>query len=403
MMKTTQSCFVSLFFVPISKHTMRPNRVVQYFNIKIFIYFLIAVTAVYTLAFTYYYNFKDDGYILADWLINYQDGGFKRRGLSGSFFFLLQDVTGVRLNYLVYAVQFLIISGFFWLYTKLIRYKITDLLYLSLLLSSIGFVGLLNTVTYVGKKEFIVFLLFTGFTYLLDRDKLSKNKEYLFCIALFITTFLHEIVLFYIPYFAIALFLKTGTFEYKRYIKYFLAVGIPTIFILLLGKNVNEGNSLQILAERGVHPTYGIFYWNINERDYIKQHGNEYILYLISLAISILHVGYYLKFLNNRKILSILLIGAFLFSLPLFYLAIDWGRWMYIHMIFIIVLFALMLRNGHSVLAFEKIRINTKFHITIFIIIISLLYRVEMSGKGFTFEGILYRIFVAPVELLNKM
>ncbi|WP_294296052.1 hypothetical protein [uncultured Chryseobacterium sp.] len=382
---------------------MRPNRVVQYFNIKIFIYFLIAVTAVYTLAFTYYYNFKDDGYILADWLINYQDGGFKRRGLSGSFFFLLQDVTGVRLNYLVYAVQFLIISGFFWLYTKLIRYKITDLLYLSLLLSSIGFVGLLNTVTYVGKKEFIVFLLFTGFTYLLDRDKLSKNKEYLFCIALFITTFLHEIVLFYIPYFAIALFLKTGTFEYKRYIKYFLAVGIPTIFILLLGKNVNEGNSLQILAERGVHPTYGIFYWNINERDYIKQHGNEYILYLISLAISILHVGYYLKFLNNRKILSILLIGAFLFSLPLFYLAIDWGRWMYIHMIFIIVLFALMLRNGHSVLAFEKIRINTKFHITIFIIIISLLYRVEMSGKGFTFEGILYRIFVAPVELLNKM
>ncbi len=382
---------------------MRLNRVVQYFNIKIFIYFLIAVTAVYTLAFTYYYNFKDDGYILADWLINYQDGGFKRRGLSGSFFFLLQDVTGVRLNYLVYDVQFLIISGFFWLYTKLIRYKITDLLYLSLLLSSIGFVGLLNTVTYVGKKEFIVFLLFTGFTYLLDRDKLSKNKEYLFCIALFITTFLHEIVLFYIPYFAIALFLKTGTFEYKRYIKYFLAVGIPTIFILLFGKNVNEGNSLHILAERGVHPTYGIFYWNINERDYIKQHGNEYILYLISLAISILHIGYYLKFLNNRKILSILLIGAFLFSLPLFYLAIDWGRWMYIHMMLIIVLFALLLKNGHSVLSFEKIRINKKFYITLFIIIFSLLYRVEMSGKGFTFEGILYRIFIAPVELLNKM
>ncbi len=382
---------------------MRLNKVVQYFNIKIFIYFLIAITAVYTLVFTYYYNFKDDGYILADWLINYQDGGFKRRGLSGSFFFLLQDLTGVRLNYLVYCVQFLIISGFFWLYFKLIRYKITDLLYLSLLLSSIGFVGLLNTVTYVGKKEFIVFLLFTWFVYLLDRDKLSGKKEYLFCIALCITVFLHEVALFYIPYFAIALFLKTGTFEYKRYSKYFLAVGIPILLILLFGKNVNEGMSLQILAERGVHPTYGIFYWNINERDYIKQHSSEYILYLISLAITILHLYYYLKFLNNRKILSILLIGAFLFSLPLFYLAIDWGRWMYIHMMLIIVLFALLLKNGHSVLSFEKIRINKKFYITLFIIIASLLYRVEMSGKGFTFEGILYRIFIAPVELLNKM
>ncbi|MDQ1160415.1 hypothetical protein QE422_000783 [Chryseobacterium sp. SORGH_AS 447] len=382
---------------------MRLDKVVPYFNIKIFIYFLIAVTAVYTLAFTYYYNFKDDGYILADWLINYQDGGFKRRGLSGSFFFLLQDLTGLSLNYLVYAVQFLIISGFFWLYTKLIRYKITDLLYLSLLLSALGFVGLLNTVTYVGKKEFIVFLLFTWFVYLLDRNKLTKNREYVFCIALFITTFLHEVVLFYVPYFAIALYLKTGRFKFKRYIKYFVAVGIPTVFILLLGKNVNEGMSLQILAERGVHPTYGIFYWNINEREYIRQHSSEYVLYLLSLAISIFHIGYYLKFLKDRKILSILLIGTFLFSLPLFYLAIDWGRWMYIHMMLMIILFALLLRNGQSVCAFEKIRVNTKFYITLFIIIFSLLYRVEMSGKGFTFEGILYRIFIAPVELLNKM
>ncbi|WP_428070534.1 hypothetical protein [Chryseobacterium gambrini] len=382
---------------------MRLEKVVSNFNIKIGIYFLIAVTAVYTLVFTYYYNLKDDGYILGDWLINYQDGGFKRRGLSGSFFFLLQDLTGLRLNYLVYFVQFLIISGFFWLYTKLIRYKATDLLYFSLLLSSIGFVGLLNTVTYVGKKEFIVFLLFTWFAYLLDNDKLSKNKEYFFCIALFVTTFLHEVVLFYVPYFAIALYLKTGKFEFKRYLKYFLSVGIPTLLILAFGKNVNEGRSLQILCERGVHPTYGIFYWNINERDYIRQHSNEYILYFLSLVLSIFHVGYYLKFLNDRKVLSILLIGAFLFSFPLFYLAIDWGRWMYIHMMLIIVLFALLLRKERSIYAFEPIVINRKFYITLFIIIFSLLYRVEMSGKGFTFEGIIYRVFVAPLELLNKM
>lgn len=375
----------------------------QYFNTKIFIYFLIAVTALYTLIFTWYYNFKDDGYILADWLINYQDGGFKRRGLSGSFFFLLQDLTGLRLNYLVYFAQFLIISGFFLMYTKLIRYKATDLLYLSLLLSPVGFVGLLNTVTYVGKKEFIVFLIFTWFVYLLNNDKLSKNKEYLFCIALFTATFLHEVVLFYVPYFTIAIYLKKGQFEYRRYIKYFLSAGIPVLLILAFGKNVNEGQSLQILATRGVHPTYGIFYWNINERDYIKEHIREYLLYFISLAFSVFHLSYYLKFLKDRKFISILLMGAFLFSLPLFYLAIDWGRWMYIHMMMIIVAFALLLHEDDSVLASEPIVVNRKFYITMFIIIFSLIYRVEMSGKGFTFEGILYRLFVAPVELLNKM
>ncbi|SDQ53358.1 hypothetical protein SAMN05421664_1943 [Chryseobacterium soldanellicola] len=383
---------------------MRLEKFVQYFNIKVFIYFLIAVTAVYTLVFTYIYNFKDDGYILADWLINYQDGGFKRRGLSGSFFFILQDFTGLRLNYIVYFFQFLIISGFFLLYTRLIRYKITDLLYLSLLLSSIGFVGLLNTVTYVGKKEFIIFLLFTWFIYLLDNDKLSKNKEYIFCILLFITALLHEVVLFYVPYFAIALYLKTGKIEIKRYIKYFLAVIIPSILILKFGKNVNEGMSLQILAQRGVHPTYGIFYWNINERDYIKQHSHEYLLYFISLAFSVFHIAYYMKCLKGQKIiLSILLIAAFLFSFPLFYLAIDWGRWMYIHMMLIIVLFALLLKKGSTGYAFEAIVINKKFYITLFIIVFSLIYRVEMSGKGFTFEGIIYRVFVAPLELLHKM
>ncbi|WP_419495359.1 hypothetical protein [Chryseobacterium bernardetii] len=379
------------------------KKIAQNFNIKIFIYFLVIITAIYTLAFTLAFNLKDDGYILADWLINYEDGGFKRRGLSGSFFFIIQDVTGLSLNYIVYFFQFVIISLFFWCYTKLIRYKLTDLLYLSLLLSSIGFVGLLNTVTYVGKKEFIVFLLFTYFVYLLDHDKLSKYKEYLFCLLLFISTLLHEVTLFYIPYFAIALYVKNGKLEVKRYIKYFLAVIIPAAALIAFGKNVNEGMSLEILNKRGVHPTYGIFYWNIDERQYIKEHLNEYLLYFISLGISVFHIGYYLKYLNGRKILYILLIGAFIFSFPLFYLAIDWGRWLYIHMMLIIILFAMMLKKGDSVYSYEPIVINRKFFITMAIILLSLLYRVEMSGKGFTFEGIFYRVFVAPMELLNKM
>ncbi|WP_250255289.1 hypothetical protein [Chryseobacterium sp. Marseille-Q3244] len=382
---------------------MRLEKFVQHFNSKIFIYFLIAITAIYTLAFTLVFNLKDDGYILADWLINYEDGGFKRRGLSGSFFFILQDITGLSLNYIVYFFQFIIISLFFWCYTKLIRYKITDLLYLSLLLSSIGFVGLLNTVTYVGKKEFIVFLLFTYFVYLLDNDKLSKYKEYLFCILLFISTLLHEVTLFYVPYFAIALYVKNGKLEFKRYIKFFMAVIIPAAAIIVFGKNVNEGMSLEILNRRGVYPTYGIFYWDIDERQYIKEHLNEYLLYFISLGISVFHIGYYLKYLKGRKILYILLIGAFIFSFPLFYLAIDWGRWMYIHMMLMIILFAMMLKKGTSIYAYEAVIIDRKFYITIAIILLSLLYRVEMSGMGFTFEGVFYRLFVAPLELLNKM
>lgn len=379
------------------------EKIISRFNSKIFIYFLIAITAIYTLVFTFLHNIHSDGYILGDWLVNYQDGGFKRRGLSGSFFFILQDLTGIKLNILVYCFQFIIISLFFYYYFKLIQYKEVTFLYLSLLMSSIGFVGLLNCVDYVGKKEFIIFLLFAVFAYLIDNDKLAKMKEWGFCIALFISTLFHEVTLFFIPYFLIALYLKTKKIEAVRYLKYILAVLIPAVLLLLFGKEINEGESLSILKERGVIFTRGIFFWNIDERQYILEHSKEYLLYFLSLGISIVHLAFYLKYIAERKIISIFLIGAFLFSLPLFYLAIDWGRWMYIHMIFIIILFALFLKKSDSAYASEIIIVNKKFYITLLIIIFSLIYRVEMSGRGFTFEGLFYRICLAPLDLLNKM
>ncbi|MDF2933574.1 MAG: hypothetical protein K0R36_2905 [Chryseobacterium sp.] len=382
---------------------MKREKILSFFNIKIFIYVIIIATALFALVFTYLHNAKSDGYILGDWLINYQDGGFKRRGLSGSFFFFLQDVSGIRLNLLVYFFQVIIISGFFYFYFKLIQYKEATFLYLSLLLSSIGFVGIFNCVDYVGKKEFIVFFLFAYFAYHLNKNSLSKSKEYLICTGLFIAMFFHEITLFFIPYFLIALYLKAGKFELKTYLKYLIAVFVPAAFIALLGNNINEGQSLQILQNRGVVLTKGIFFWDINERQYMIEHFKEYRLYFISFILSVIHLRFYLKYQTDRKMISILLISAFIFSLPLFYLAIDWGRWMYIHMIFIIVLFAMHLKDSVNSTKSEILKINRKFYIILFIIILSLTYRVEMSGRGFTFEGFFYRIFIAPLELLHKM
>lgn len=366
-------------------------------------YLIIGATAAFSLFFTYLHNARADGYVLGDWLINYQDGGFKRRGLSGSFFFLLQDFTGIKLNLLVFSAQFVIITAFFWNYFKLIQYKTGTWLYLSLLLSSIGFVGIFNCVDYVGKKEFILFLIFAWFTRQLDQNTLSLKKEYLVAAVLFVAMFLHELALFFIPYFIVVLYLKTGKWEFKRYLKFIIAVFVPAVLLFLFGKNINEGNSLPILADRGVVFTRGIFFWNINEREYIKEHFEEYRLYFLSLMISAVHLYFYLKFQKNGKKIGLMLVATFLFSLPLFYLAIDWGRWMYIHMIFIIILMSVFLEKSSQAFASEKTVFNEKFFITVFIILFSLCYRVEMSGSGFTWDGFFYRTLVAPAHLLNKM
>jgi hypothetical protein len=43
-------------------------------------------------------------------------------------------------------------------------------------------------------------------------------------------------------------------------LKYILAVFTPAVLLLLFGKQINEGQSLNILKERGVVFTRGIFF-----------------------------------------------------------------------------------------------------------------------------------------------
>ena len=47
--------------------------------------------------------------------------------------------------------------------------------------------------------------------------------------------------------------------------------------------------------------------------------------------------------------------------------------------------------------------INKSNIVLLLFIVFSLAYRVEMSGKGFSFEGFFYRVFFVPLELIHKM
>ena len=373
-------------------------------GLKTISYLLILFTYLFIIIFTFLHNRKNDGYVLGDWLINYQDGGFKRRGLSGSFFFFLQDITGFKLNSLVYSTQVIIITLFFYFFIKIILNKNVTLLYLSLLLSPLGFIAYFNCVDYVGKKKFILFAIFSYFAYQINYSKFTKIKEYIICILLFIATLFHEIVFFFIPYFILLLIICNKNNNYKLYIKYILAGFVPVILILLFGKEINEGKSLEILKERGVVITDGIFFWNVNEKEYIVSQAKDYILYTLSFLISFFHIKFYLKIEKLDKRLGWAFLLIFSYTLPLFLLAIDWGRWFYIHMIMIIMILGVLLKPKEDLdLVHKQFVISRNNLILLLFIIFSLTYRVEMSGKGFSFEGFFYRVFFVPLELIHKM
>ena len=352
-------------------------------GLKTISYFLILFTYLYIIVFTFFHNRKSDGYVLGDWLINYQDGGFKRRGLSGSFFFFLQDLTGFQLNILVFLVQVIIITIFFYFFVKIIVSKSITLWYLSLLLSPLGFIAYFNCVDYVGKKEFILFAIFSYFVYQINCSTLTRKKEYIICILIFIATLFHEIVFFFIPYFVLLLIIYNKNINFKLYIKYFLAGFVPVILILFFGNEINEGNSLQILKERGVVINNGIFFWNVNEREYIVSQAKDYSLYVISFLISFFHIKFYLKIEKLDEKIGWGFLFAFLYTLPLFLLAIDWGRWFYIHMIMIIMVLGFLLKaKKDGDLSKTQFVINKSNIVLLLFIVFSLAYRVEMSGKG---------------------
>ncbi len=218
--------------------------------------FFVILFFAYLLFFIYqklnFYNHNIDGFILGDWLVNYQDGGFKRRGLSGSFFFLIQDISGLRLQFIVFWTQIVLYLIFFIAIVRILYKKTISFLFITIIISPLTFLFYFNDPTIVGRKELLLLNIFIYYIFLLSNKKLTKKKEYLIYSLIFIATFFHEIIIFYIPYFVLASYLFNKKLELKKYILIISSSLIPAIIIFLFGAKTNEGSSIQILADRGI-------------------------------------------------------------------------------------------------------------------------------------------------------
>jgi len=78
------------------------------------------------------------GFTFADWLINYQDGGFKRRGLCGSilFFCKILQVLGCCIGYLHYN---LFVSLSFWRMLFTYSWQKISFRYFTIFICPLGF------------------------------------------------------------------------------------------------------------------------------------------------------------------------------------------------------------------------------------------------------------------------
>ena len=333
----------NLFFISLNKE-ISVTKLQTYFLCFFFVLFLY-----FGLSDVYRRIAWCDGTLLADWLINYQDGGYKRRGLSGVITIPISKWTGIYIGKIVFGIisfLYLLLAWLFILYFRRIKFSFSFLL-VFLLPTTLLFP--INDFYAFARKEFLFYILLVFF--LISKRKCDiyswKYVVFLSTIIVFITH-LHESIVFYISYILILYFIDYLVLKKGGLVKIFVlgcSAFIPAFCIFIFGVNVNMGGSWEIFRSLGVNKNImdGILAYPIEGFGSDKTNSisfaleKRYEFHFISYLITVL-VFYYFIIKNKelsiylKKIILIHLI-LLLISLPLFYLTIDWGRWLNIHFV----------------------------------------------------------------------
>ena len=297
---------------------------------------------------------------LSEWTVNYT-GGLNRRGLIGEIVTSLYSGSSLKL-----LIAVLITSIYFWLIFNIFKiFKAVKQNYLSvfIFLSPFYVLFVINDFRGGNSKEIMGFLALT----LLILYDLKKNISYLFTslIIFFIAVYSHNLNIFIFPVIIFYIF-NFSRFDKKQSIagSYFLIVlsNIIAYFSPLMQNSFfdkivwcNEiiskynlyetcfelytGNLLNLKVNDGVFENIAYTISNANLITFVN-----YFIIFVFINLYIFNMNYFKKYLKTVLVLY----ASFL---PLFVLALDWGRWM--HILFF-SLFSIYLADKDKI-------INTKY------------------------------------------
>ncbi|SIS50218.1 hypothetical protein SAMN05421768_10919 [Chryseobacterium joostei] len=351
----------------------------------------VSILCLFKIGFAYY---ACNGFAFGDWLINYQDGGFKRRGLLGTVFVFFYNSFSIKLQYSVFVAQAIVYILFFYFLSLLFKLKQTNLIDVFLFLTPFCLWGFLSDAAIGCRKDGILWLLFSIFAYFLIKNKFSGFRENILLISFSLSIFIHESFIFYAPYFLFILFLHNRKLDIQKTLKILLAFYIPGVFIFFLGNmNPDYGYTLRLINECGINlQDQNIFQWKENElikTKYYLENINTISLYLVSFTLQVFFILYYIFLikkneLSNKKLLLIAFFILIISTIPLFLIAIDIGRWLYNHFIlfFIILIFQLPDRKGEMKIM-DRSLLNYKNIIFLSLVLIAdFIYRVPSYELG---------------------
>ena len=315
----------------------------------------VSLITIYLPLFNYYKILNQNGghnFMTADWLINYKYG-YVNRGLIGTLIVPLFDDGKALLIFLTYILIFTYVLIFYFLNISFKRSS-EKFITAALIFSPAGFLLLVYDSQASFRKELIGIL---GLFILLSSVNTKQFKKNLKISGLILTIgiFSHSINLFFIPTILLLLYRYQKTRNIFDYLVFlfpallFLATNFlfrPSEQKLFAIKN----NMCSQIYELGLEKLcgYGSFdfiTWDLNAHYVVTQNyiinlnRENYFIYILFFILSLV------PFVFEKKIISLfqefLIIGVTF--IPLFLIAIDWGRW--IHIISICYLSIYLIRD----------------------------------------------------------
>ncbi len=299
--------------------------------------------------YSFYIDYSEWQY--ADWLINYQ-AGFIRRGFIGEFLFRIYQVSGIGLDKVIFIFVVTILSFISYFLIKSVKFIQNSYTNILIFLSPGFFLYPIMNSGIIGRKD-ILLIFAVGFFVFFEKKFNSIFLFFLFILSIFVLSLSHSGQLFFIPYLVfLYVLIKSRRLE-KISILEIVTILLTLILIFFLILNYQQASDYQVseicssvksFINKNCENIAPLYFLTLSKTDHSSVFNlNQYYLnkhFLINFIFLILvnfFFGiklYYLKFrVKNFKLKKtnplLIFILLFLCTLPIYFIAIDWGRWIY--------------------------------------------------------------------------
>tara|TARA_Y100000389_G_scaffold203972_1_gene254343 strand:+ start:1076 stop:2335 length:1260 start_codon:yes stop_codon:yes gene_type:complete len=336
---------------------------------RVFFNFLLLSLISYT-TLSIFYSAVSFNWTYQDWNINY-DGGFVRRGLGGEIlsfikkFFYEEDLQlyfGVPINFTYFYVLSLINLIFYLLFLNFFKNVNLNFTNFFIIFSPISLPFVIYNTGAIARKEILLFIGFLIFIYTL-RSFYNKRNSIVFLIFFFpLMILIHEGMIFFILIFVILFFLSI-----KRNIRK-TDISLVSIFILIsifffIITIINKGETIHVLSicqnldyikncrtfsaismlsdDQTLISTFNLLWERIFSNKYLIYYPLISILAFYPLCKNSSYYFFEISFKNKVIKINFLFIVLILFlnTLPLYIFTFDWGRWLNITYILLMLTF----------------------------------------------------------------